>query len=140
MDTLSLFDEREFSRWMNQAEHTLSSAQRDATEGDYGWACFKAQQAAEYAVKALLRGLGLPAFGHSVLGLIREIRKQGFPVSEDAERYARILDQYYIPPRYPNAYPEGSPFEFYDREIAEEAIASAREVFRTVKGARQCLG
>ncbi|HIC93237.1 MAG TPA: HEPN domain-containing protein [Anaerolineae bacterium] len=63
----SLFDQDEFFRWMRQAEHTLTSAQRDAAEGDYSWACFKAQQAAEYAAKALLRGLGLPAFGHSIL-------------------------------------------------------------------------
>ena len=29
-----LFDEEEFSRWMRQAEHTFTSAQRDVAEGD----------------------------------------------------------------------------------------------------------
>jgi len=133
----SLFDEEEFLRWMRQAEHTLNSAQRDAGGGDYGWACFKAQQAAEYAVKALLRGLGLPAFGHSVLGLVGEMKKQGLPTTEEIRQCARTLDRHYIPPRYPDAYPEGSPFEFYDRETAEKATACTQSVLEVVQEARE---
>ena len=135
--TGSLFDEQEFLRWMRQAEHTLSSARGDANRDDYGWACFKAQQAAEYAAKALLRGLGLPAFGHSVLGLVGEIEEQGLPITEDIRRCSRTLDRHYIPPRYPDAYPVGSPFEFYDGETAERAIACAQEVLRVVQMARE---
>jgi HEPN domain-containing protein len=133
----SLFDEEEFSRWMKQAEHTLTSAKGDATGGDYGWACFKAQQAAEYATKALLRGLGLPAFGHSVLGLVGEMEKQGLPIAEDVRQCARTLDRHYIPPRYPDAYPVGSPFEFYDRETAEKAVVCAQAVLEVVQEARE---
>ena len=133
----SLFDEEEFLRWMKQAEHTLTSAQGDATEGDYGWACFKAQQAAEYAAKALLRGLGLPAFGHSVLGLVGEMEKQGLPITKEARQCARTLDRHYIPPRYANAYPAGSPFEFYDQDTAEKAVACAQTVLEVVQEARE---
>jgi HEPN domain-containing protein len=133
----SLFDEEEFLRWMKQAEHTLTSAQGDATEGDYGWACFKAQQAAEYAAKALLRGLGLPAFGHSVLGLVGEMERQGLSITEEVRQCARTLDRHYIPPRYANAYPAGSPFEYYDQETAEEAIACAQTVLEVVQEARE---
>ena len=135
--TESLFDEEEFLRWMRQAEHTLTSAQGDATGGDYGWACFKAQQAAECATKAVLRGLGLPAFGHSVLGLVGEMEKQGLPITEDIRQCARTLDRHYIPPRYPNAYPVGSPFEYYDRETADEAVACAQAVLRAVQESRE---
>lgn len=133
----SLFDDEEFLRWIRQAEHTLTSAQGDAAEGDYGWACFKAQQAAEYAAKALLRGLGLPAFGHSVLRLVGEMEKQGIPISERVQQCARTLDRHYIPPRYANAYPAGSPFEYYDRETANEAIACAKTVLTVVQEARE---
>lgn len=133
----SLFDEEEFLRWMKQAEHTLTSAQGDAAEGDYGWACFKAQQAAEYAAKSLLRGLGLPAFGHSVLGLVGEMEKRELPITEEVRQCARTLDRHYIPPRYPNAYPAGSPFEFYDRQTAEKAIACAQEVLKALQEARE---
>jgi len=59
-------DEGEFERWMRSAEATLSSARRDAEGGDYGWACFKAHQAAEKALKALLWGSGNPTYGHSL--------------------------------------------------------------------------
>jgi HEPN domain-containing protein len=133
----SLFDEEEFLRWMKQAEHTLTSAQGDATAGDYGWACFKAQQAAEYAAKALLRGLGLPAFGHSVLGLVGGMEGQGLPVTENIRQCARTLDRHYIPPRYANAYPAGSPFEYYDRETADEAVACAQAVLKVVQESRE---
>ena len=135
--TESLFDDDEFLRWMRQAEHTLTSAQRDAVEGDYSWACFKAQQAAEYAAKALLRGLGLPAFGHSVLGLVGEMEGQGLAVTDEVRQSARTLDRHYIPPRYPNAYPAGSPFEYYDQETADEAIACAEAVLEVVQEARE---
>ena len=133
----SFFDEEEFLRWMGQAEHTVNSAQGDAAEGDYGWACFKAQQAAEYAAKALLRGLGLPAFGHSVLGLAGEMEKQGIPITEEIRQCARTLDRHYIPPRYPVAYPVGSPFEFYDRETADKAVACAQVVLEAVQEAKE---
>jgi HEPN domain-containing protein len=133
----SLFDEEEFLRWIRQAEHTLTSAQGDAAEGDYDWACFKAQQAAEYATKALLRGLGLPAFGHSVLGLVGEIEGQGLPITENIRQCARTLDRHYIPPRYADAYPAGSPFEYYDQETADEAVACTQAVFKAVQESRE---
>ena len=46
-----MFDREEFERWLKQAEKTLESAERDKNNEDYNWCCFKAQQAAEYAVK-----------------------------------------------------------------------------------------
>jgi len=46
------------------------------------------------------------------------------------------LDRHYIPPRYPNAYPLGSPFEFYDQETAEEAISCAQAVIDAVREAK----
>jgi len=47
---------------MKQAEHTLRSIEADLGFGSYSWACFKAQQAAELAIKAMLRAMGRPAF------------------------------------------------------------------------------
>jgi HEPN domain-containing protein len=38
-----LFDEDQFSRWLQQAEHTLRSASSDLKSGDHNWACFKSQ-------------------------------------------------------------------------------------------------
>ena len=54
----SYLDEEEYNRWMKNAQTTLRSAINDKSSQFYNWACFKAQQAAEYAVKAYLRGIG----------------------------------------------------------------------------------
>jgi HEPN domain-containing protein len=32
---------------------------------------------------------------------------------------ARILDRHYVPARYPDAFTEGSTFEFYDEKTAK---------------------
>ncbi len=58
-----MFDNEEFERWMAQASDTLNSARQDYSNKSYNWCCFKAQQAAEYAVKALLKGVGISAYG-----------------------------------------------------------------------------
>ncbi|MCS7131019.1 MAG: HEPN domain-containing protein, partial [Archaeoglobaceae archaeon] len=60
----------EFERWMKQAEQTLKSSERDKNAKDYSWACFKAHQAAEFAIKGLLYGLGIMTYGHSLKRLI----------------------------------------------------------------------
>jgi len=39
--------------WLRQALRDLEHAKRSVELGDYEWACFAAQQAAEKAVKAL---------------------------------------------------------------------------------------
>ena len=132
-----LFDQDEFNRWFNQAEHTLRSATSDMDREDYDWSCFKSQQAAEYAVKALLRGLGKEAIGHSVLKLTAELGETGCRIGEELKGRARSIDKHYIPPRYPNAYAEGSPFEFYDRKTAEEAIDNASEILEFITSEKE---
>ncbi len=46
---------------------------------------------------------------------------------------AMELDRNYIAPRYPDAYLEGSPFEYYSEDVAEEMIGYAEEVLNFVK-------
>ena len=45
----------------------------------------------------------------------------------------RVLDNFYIPTRYPNSHPEGAPFEHYGPIQSEEAIRYAREVVEFVR-------
>lgn len=92
---MNLFDEPEHLRWWDQCELTLGSAERDHLSGDHDWASFKAQQAAEYAVKGLLRGTGRAAVGHSVLRFVEEL-EQLTEESFDAQKNdARLLDRHY---------------------------------------------
>jgi len=123
-------DHDEYKRWLDQAKYTLQSARRDLGAADFTWSCFKAQQAAEYAAKSILRGLGRLASGHSVLKLVAEIEQCGFDVGKDLHKIAMILDRHYIPPRYPDAYPSGSPFEFYDEDTAVQALRAAEKLVR----------
>ncbi|MBS3943752.1 MAG: HEPN domain-containing protein [Dethiobacter sp.] len=127
---MRLFDMDEFIRWLKQARHTLSSAERDMFAGDYAWSCFKSQQSAEFALKALVRGAGRFAGGHSTLKLYEVLRDTGFEIPEHLPKWCRDLDRHYIPPRYPDAYPAGSPFEYYDRDTAEQALIFAERVVR----------
>ena len=122
------FDFDEFQRWMAQSEHTLRSAYVDAKHEFYNWSCFKAHQAGEYSLKAILHGLGLSAIGHSVLVLLNLLSDQGIQIPDSLFADARALDRHYIPPRYADAYPSGSPFEFYDEQTACEALKASERV------------
>ncbi|WP_420835092.1 HEPN domain-containing protein [Thermofilum adornatum] len=46
---------------------------------------------------------------------------------------ARELDRHYIPARYPNAFPSGTPHEAYDEEISRRAIEACEEIIRFVR-------
>ncbi len=130
---LYLLDADEYLRWIVSAKKTLDSAKGDLERGDYNWACFKAQQAAELAVKALLHGLGMPAYGHSVSKLLLNIKLKGLFVSEETVEYAKTLDKYYVPTRYPNAWAEGAPHEYYTEKDAETAITYAHQIIKWVE-------
>ena len=93
---------------------------------------FAAQQAAEKAVKALHLHLGQEAWGHVVANLLIELPKD-VQVSHDLIEKARVLDNFYIPPRYPNSHPEGAPFEHYGPIQSEQAIYYASEIIEFVR-------
>jgi HEPN domain-containing protein len=41
---------------------------------------------------------------------------------------ARLLDNFYIPTRYPNGHPSGAPFEHYGPVQSEQAITYASQI------------
>lgn len=116
--------------WWKQAQADLRHAQESAQLEDYAWACFAAQQAAEKALKALYLKRNQIAWGHSVRLLLEQL---GETIPEDLLEAARILDKYYIGPRYPNAHPAGAPSELYTRREALEAIRLAEEILNYVR-------
>lgn len=113
--------------WLNQAARDLEQAEDSRRAGRYEWACFAAQQAAEKAVKALHLHLGQEAWGHVVARLLQELPDTTHVPGELVEK-GRVLDSFYIPPRYPNSHPEGAPFEHYGPLQSEEAIRYAHEI------------
>lgn len=112
--------------WLAEARADLRHAEASTRIGDYNWACFAAQQAAEKALKALiLHVLGEYPRGHDLVRLYRRVREVvGLGLSESS--LAR-LSAYYTQARYPNAGIE-RPSEEITREQADEAVAVARGV------------
>ena len=90
-------------------------------------------------MKGLLRALGEPAFGHALTKLLSDLSKIGVPVPEDIQKAGKILESEYIPSRYVDAYPSGSPYEFYDAQRAENSLQACREILKFVEEvARKC--
>ena len=113
--------------WLKQGIRDLEQAEDSRRAGRHEWACFAAQQAAEKAVKALHLHLGQEAWGHVVARLLQELPDTIRVPAELVEK-GRVLDSFYIPPRYPNSHPEGAPFEHYGPLQSEEAIRYAHEI------------
>lgn len=115
--------------WRRQAERDLQHARHALEDEDYEWACFAAHHAAEKAATALYYKLGAEARGHAIALLLA-----GLPAEAAADpalvEKAKGLDKHYIPPRYPNAYPTGAPYDFYTREEAERAIEISHAILQ----------
>ena len=115
--------------WIDEAENDLKHAQNDMESGFYNWACFSAQQSSEKAVKAIFQKMGAEAWGHSVADLLEELSKI-YPVPNELLNGALELDKAYIPTRYPNAHPSGSPRNKYIKEEARRLIEYAEKIYQ----------
>lgn len=118
--------------WFRQAEQDLEQARDSRRAGRHEWACFAAQQAAEKAVKALHLHEGQEAWGHVIAKLLRELPGT-VPVSEELVDRGRVLDNFYIPARYPNSHPEGPPFEHFGSLQSEAALDHAGTILEFVR-------
>jgi HEPN domain-containing protein len=122
--------------WLRQARHSLESA-RWSNQGDFfDDACFKSQQAAELAVKALLETCGVKYTGHSVSqGLFSLPRALVPDIPEEARAAAQELDGYYRVSRYPDAHATGAPVDYVTAGDAEEAIRHVAVILAFVEDA-----
>jgi len=118
--------------WLDQARRDLDQAEDSRRAGRHEWACFAAQQAAEKAVKALHLHVGQEAWGHVISRLLGEL-PESVAVPDGLVDMGRVLDNFYIPARYPNSHPEGAPFEHYGSPQSEEAIRHAGEILAFVR-------
>ncbi len=113
--------------WLDQARGDLDHARSDVERGYFDWACFSAQQSAEKAVKAVLQWMGAEAWGRSAADLLAEVG-QAHGVSDDLIDAALELDKAYIPTRYPDVHPSGSPRRRYTRIEAQRLVQHAEAV------------
>lgn len=121
-------DER-YKDWFLQAENDLKWGYDTLKSNYYSQACFIAQQTAEKALKALAKFRDLDAIkSHSV-----RVIAQALGINSEIEEMAKKLDLYYIPTRYPDALPEGAPFEYYTQAQAKEALNFASKILDAAK-------
>ena len=131
-------DEDEFGRWITSAQATLNSAVKDLRGGEYNWACFKSDQAAEKALRALLWGSGNPRYGHSLKKLYDAL--EGLIGGDDRIKEDCLrLDKYYTSTRYPYVWESGMPEEYFSESEALEAIRRAEEVLSWAKAKWESL-
>lgn len=118
--------------WLRQGERDLEHARESRESERHEWACFAAHQAAEKAVKALHLHLGQEAWGHVVATLLADLPDEARP-SDDLVDRGRVLDNFYVPARYPNGHPEGAPFEHYGPIQSGQAIEHAEAILAFVR-------
>lgn len=119
--------------WLDQARGDLEHARHDASAGFHDWACFSAQQAAEKAVKAVFQSMGAEAWGHSVSDLLQELSRTR-PEAASLFDAALELDKAYIPARYPDAHPSGSPRRRYTKTEADRLVQHAERIVEWCAG------
>ncbi|MGB9718955.1 MAG: HEPN domain-containing protein [Thermoproteota archaeon] len=106
-------------RWLKQAERDLKAARDSFNSGNYEWACFQAQQAAEKALKAVLFLRGFRAvLTHSIFELVNRVGDE-----ELKKEDVKFLDSVYVASRYPNSFSEEVvPSEYFDAGDAEKCL------------------
>ncbi len=120
-------------RWLRHAEHDLAIAHGHQERGDLSDACFMAEQAAQKAFKAFLIGHGHRSVPIHSVALLAERCAQVDPAFTVHVTAGRVLDQYFIPTRYPDALaPPAVPFESYTQEQGEKAVAAAQAIVALV--------
>lgn len=128
-----MVDVDEFERWMAMATDARRSAEAQRREGYPHWACFLCEQAAQFAVKALLHGVGSGAFGHDLVDLgARMAEATAEPLTDQTADILNRLSRHYIATRYPDAHPAGTPAGHYGAGDADTALADADAVLEVV--------
>jgi HEPN domain-containing protein len=123
----------EARRWFDEAGSDLAFARVGQREGFYSKVCFLCQQAAEKALKAIAYGDGERyVVGHSLQELLDRLAP-GHPTLEALRDGCRLLDQYYVPTRYPNALPGGVPHRSYTEAQGREALAICEGLVQAVR-------
>ena len=120
-------------RWFEEAESDLAFARVGQREGFYSKVCFLCQQAGEKAFKAIAYGEGERyVVGHSLQELLDRLAAR-HPALADLRDSCRLLDQYYVPTRYPNALPGGAPHRSYTEQQGREALIMGERVMQAVQ-------
>lgn len=119
--------EKLYLKWYAKAKRFLEVAKRDLEDGYYDFAAFNSQQAAEFALKALLiRRTGYRPYTHSIAELLNAT-SEVLEVSQEV-RECESIEEHYLQARYPEAR-----LRDYSREEAESAVECAEVILGYVE-------
>lgn len=128
-------DAEEFDRWRAQAQQAAAAAESLAATGQVAWACFLCEQAAQFGVKAILNAVGADPWGHDLAALDGKAAAALGEVWADVAASAMRLSRHYIPSRYPDAHPSGTPADHYGPEDLALAAEDRDRVLGAVDAA-----
>ena len=115
--------------WYEQGLRDFERAKLDLEYKYYEWVCFTAQQSAEKVLKALALKLGFTVWGHSLNEILSVISSK-IDVPNEIKEFAKLLDLYYIPTRYPNGFFIGKPADYFTEKQAKEALNATNNIIR----------
>jgi len=119
--------------WLDRASDDLAVARLVYQEGYFSHACFLAQQSIEKMLKGyLLRVANDYPRVHRLVELLALCQEQD-AAFEELLADCIVVDQYYIPTRYPNGIPGSLPDGLPGPDEAEEAIRIAEKVHGLVR-------
>lgn len=120
-------------RWFQFADEDLILARAALKEGIPNQACFHAQQGVEKALKGFLRSKqrSVPR-SHSLEELLALCMALDRTFSK-LKGCCVTLDQYYIPTRYPDAFPGSSSKGLPTERDAEKAVKLLRETLSWIR-------
>ena len=120
-----------------KAEDDLKLANLGLENGFYSQVCFLSQQCAEKSLKAfILAKNDLYPKTHKLIDLIekcKEIKKQLNVYKKDI----KILDEFYIPTRYPDGIPGSFEDSLPSKEDAKEALETAERIYLIINNILQ---
>lgn len=120
-------------RWLSFAEDDILTAKIALENKIYNQVCFHSQQAVEKLLKGFIEGCGQRApRTHSLRDLMNICTRIDSSFCQ-FDSYATILDQYYIPTRYPDALPGMLDSGLPGKNDAKEALEMAQEIMDYIK-------
>jgi len=126
--------DKEAVRWFDQAMDDYRFVEWVKQENRFfDKGCFIAQQSGEKALKACLYASGeRRVIGHSLFEMISRLIKITDEF-ESIEEPCKRLDRFYIPTRYPNGLPGGSPYQVYSTTELHTALVDLKVVIQAAE-------
>jgi len=126
--------DKEAVRWFDQAMDDYRFVEWVKQENRFfDKGCFIAQQSGEKALKACLYASGeRRVIGHSLFEMVSRLIKITDEF-ESIEEPCKRLDRFYIPTRYPNGLPGGSPYQVYSTTELHTALVDLKVVVQAAE-------